>query len=183
MAVGNVKKLKDNETLRQIDKTGKGMIGEFKEFALRGNVVDLAVGVIIGGAFQTIVNSIVKDVIMPLISWAIGKVDYSNMFIALGKIPADADPAKLQNLAYVRDTLGLPVFAYGSFITVLINFLIMAFIIFLLVKGINTLRNLHSKPEEAEEPATKICEYCKSEIPRDAVRCPHCTSLLDEKDT
>jgi large conductance mechanosensitive channel len=120
------------------------IVKEFKEFALKGNVMDLAVGVIIGGAFSTIVNSIVKDLIMPIVGVATGGLDFSNQFIRLGGIPAsfkgNADSYKdLQ-------TAGVAVFGYGSFITVLINFIILAFIIFMMVKFINNLR----KPSAAE---------------------------------
>jgi len=125
------------------------IVKEFKEFALKGNVMDLAVGVIIGGAFSSIVNSIVKDLIMPIVGLATGGLDFSNMFIRLGDIPATykGSPGSYKDL----QTAGVAVIGYGSFITVLINFIILAFIIFLMVKFINNLR----KPAEAapEEPA------------------------------
>jgi large conductance mechanosensitive channel len=122
------------------------MVKEFKEFALKGNVMDLAVGVIIGGAFSTIVNSIVKDLIMPVVGLATGGLDFSNKFIRLGEIPASfkGSPESYKDL----QTAGVAVFGYGSFITVLINFIILAFIIFLMVKFINNLR----KPAPAEAP-------------------------------
>jgi large conductance mechanosensitive channel len=116
---------------------------EFKAFAVKGNVIDLAVGVIIGGAFGKIVDSLVTDIIMPLVGAVFGKLDFSNMFIALGTVPAGTAPT----LAAVK-AAGVPVFAYGSFITVAINFLILAFIIFLMVKQINRM-----KAEEAAAPA------------------------------
>lgn len=119
-----------------------GMLQEFKEFAVKGNVVDLAVGVIIGGAFGKIVDSVVSDLVMPLVGAAVGKLDFSNMFIALGSIPAGT--------ATTLDALkkaGVPVFAYGSFITVAVNFAILAFIIFLMVKQINRFK------KEAPPPA------------------------------
>jgi large conductance mechanosensitive channel len=127
------------------------MIQEFKEFALKGNVMDLAVGVIIGGAFSTIVNSVVKDLIMPIVGLATGGLDFSNMFVRLGHIPATykGNPESYKDL----QTAGVAVIGYGSFITVLINFVILAFIIFLMVKFINNLR----KPSEAaaaEPPPT-----------------------------
>jgi large conductance mechanosensitive channel len=114
------------------------MIEEFKSFALKGNVMDLAVGVIIGGAFSTIVNSIVKDLIMPIVGLVTGGLDFSNMFIKLGEIPPTfkGNPGSYKDL----QTAGVAVFGYGSFITVLINFIILAFIIFLMVKFINRLR-------------------------------------------
>jgi large conductance mechanosensitive channel len=123
------------------------MIKEFKEFAVKGNVMDLAVGVIIGGAFSSIVNSVVKDLIMPVIGVVTGGLDFSNMFVRLGNIPATykGNPDSYKDL----QTAGVAVFGYGSFITVLINFIILAFIIFLMVKFINKLR----KPEEAAAPA------------------------------
>ncbi|WP_233801229.1 large conductance mechanosensitive channel protein MscL [Paraburkholderia sp. HP33-1] len=127
------------------------MIQEFKEFALKGNVMDLAVGVIIGGAFSTIVNSVVKDLIMPVVGLATGGLDFSNMFIRLGHIPATykGNPESYKDL----QTAGVAVIGYGSFITVLINFIILAFIIFLMVKFIN---NLRKAPEAApaEPPPT-----------------------------
>ncbi len=131
------------------------MVKEFKEFALKGNVMDLAVGVIIGGAFSTIVNSIVKDLIMPVVGVATGGLDFSNKFVRLGHIPPSfkGSPESYKDL----QTAGVAVFGYGSFITVLINFLILAFIIFLMVKFINNLR----KPAEAAaaaapEPAEEV---------------------------
>jgi large conductance mechanosensitive channel len=108
---------------------------EFKEFAMKGNVVDLAVGVIIGGAFGKIVDSIVGDLIMPIIGAIIGKVDFSSLFIELGKVP-DGVPHTLDALRKA----GVPVFAYGSFITILINFIILAFVIFLMIKQMNRLK-------------------------------------------
>jgi large conductance mechanosensitive channel len=112
-----------------------GMMQEFKEFAVKGNVIDLAVGVIIGAAFSKIVDSVVSDLILPLVGAVIGKLDFSNLFIVLGSVPAGT--------ATTLDALrkaGVPVFAYGSFITVAVNFLILAFIIFLMIKQINRLK-------------------------------------------
>jgi large conductance mechanosensitive channel len=119
-------------------KPRMSMIQEFKSFALKGNVMDLAVGVIIGGAFSTIVNSIVKDLIMPVVGLVTGGLDFSNMFVRLGEIPPTfkGNPGSYKDL----QTAGVAVFGYGSFITVLINFIILAFIIFLMVKFINKLR-------------------------------------------
>jgi len=111
------------------------MIEEFKSFAIKGNVVDLAVGVIIGGAFGKIVDSVVGDLIMPLVGAVIGKLDFSNLFIVLGTVPAGAD----LSLAALKKA-GVPVFAYGSFITVAVNFIILAFIIFMMVQQINRLK-------------------------------------------
>ena len=159
-------------------KKKKGIIGEFKEFALKGNVVDLAIGVIIGGAFQGIVKSLVDDIIMPLVSGIFGNVDFTNRYLVLrGDVPAGT------SLAAAKE-MGAITFNYGSFITVLINFLILAVIIFLMVKAINKLRDipLKKKVEIIEEaPTTKMCPYCKTEISIEAVRCPHCTSDLKEE--
>lgn len=135
----------------------KKLVQEFKDFALRGNVMDLAVGVIIGAAFQAIINSLVNDIISPLIG-----------------LIANTD------LSYLVATVGDVEIRYGAFITAIINFILMAIIIFFLVKGMNALADMGSKKkEEPAAPATKICPYCKSEIPLDAVRCPHCTSTLE----
>ncbi|RPE67508.1 large conductance mechanosensitive channel [Tibeticola sediminis] len=111
------------------------MVSEFKEFALKGNVMDLAVGVIIGGAFGKIVDSLVGDVIMPLVSAVVGKIDFSNLFIVLGQVPAGT-PMTLDALKKA----GVPVLAYGNFITVAVNFLILAFVIFLMIKQVNRLK-------------------------------------------
>ena len=124
-----------------------GMIQEFKEFAVKGNVIDLAVGVIIGGAFGKIVDSIVGDLIMPLVGAVIGKLDFSNLFWVLGAIP----PGTASTLAELNKA-GVPVFAYGSFITILINFVILAFIIFMLVKWINRLKADAPAPAPAADP-------------------------------
>jgi large conductance mechanosensitive channel len=118
-----------------------GMIQEFKEFAIKGNVIDLAVGVIIGGAFGKIVDSVVADLIMPVVGAAFGKLDFSNLFLVLGSVP----PGTSTTLDALRKA-GVPVFAYGSFVTVAVNFAILAFIIFLMVKQINRLKR--------EAPAT-----------------------------
>jgi large conductance mechanosensitive channel len=125
-----------------------GMMQEFKDFAMKGNVVDLAVGVIIGAAFGKIVDSLVKDIIMPLVGVVFGNVDFSNMFTILGKIPADYKGA----MTYADLTkAGVNVFAYGNFITILINFLILAFIIFMMVKQMNKMKK--AEPA-APAPAT-----------------------------
>ena len=124
-----------------------GMIQEFKEFAVKGNAMDLAVGVIIGGAFGKIVDSIVGDLIMPLVSRIVGKIDFSNLFVILGD-----NPSNLVALADIKKA-GIPVFAYGSFLTILVNFIILAFIIFMMVKQMNRMRNEAPAPEP-EAPAT-----------------------------
>jgi len=137
----------------------KGFINEFKTFIMRGNVMDLAVGVIIGGAFQAIINSLVNDVVMPVISLITGGVDFSEWKIMLGEGEAAAS------------------INYGLFITAVINFLLMALVIFCFIKFMNRLAERVKKEEEvAEEATTKVCPYCKSEIPVDATKCAHCTS-------
>jgi len=138
-------------------------VTEFKAFLLKGNVIDLAVGVIIGGAFQKIVSSLVDDLVMPLMGLILGKLDFSKRTIDL------------------PDLEGNPIITikYGSFITNVTNFVIMGFVIFLLVKGINKLREIRID-KKAEEPTTKKCQFCCSEINVKATRCPHCTSGLDD---
>lgn len=150
----------------------KGFGAEFKKFIMRGNVIDLAVGVIVGGAFQAIVKSLVDDVVMPVISLATKGVDFANWFIAL-------DGGEYATLEAAQ-AAGASVLSYGNFISAILNFLIMAFVVFLLVKGINTIADkTKKKAEEAPAaPTTKACPYCKSEIAIEATRCPHCTSQL-----
>ena len=144
------------------------MLKEFKEFALKGNMIDLAVGVIIGGAFNSLVTSLVDNIIMPVISIFTGKIDFSNLFLSL-------DGKEYDTLAQAQKA-GTATLNYGTFITGLLNFIIMAFVVFLLVKAMNKLRTHNEVPQEA---TTKICPHCKSEIHIDADRCPHCTSKLD----
>lgn len=150
----------------------KGIMAEFKEFVLRGNVVDLAVGVIIGAAFQAIVNSLVKDIISPLIGVITGGVDFSNKFALLYSAPDGADVSTLQ----AAQALG-PVFAYGSFITAVINFFIMAVVIFFMIKVINSLRGKKQQAEPAA-PVDKECPFCYTRVNINATRCPNCTSQL-----
>lgn len=147
---------------------------EFKTFILRGNVMDMAVGVIIGGAFQGIVNSLVNDVIMPVVTKITGGIDFKNWFIAL-------DGSHYTTLAAAQEA-GAATLNYGVFLTAVIQFLIMAFVIFSLVKGMNKLaeKTLLRKEEAPAEPTTKVCPFCKSEIAIEATRCPHCTSELVE---
>lgn len=145
-----------------------GLVSEFKEFIMRGNVMDMAVGVIVGGAFNTIVSSLVDDVIMPVISLATGKIDFTSLFIAL-------DGGSYKSLAQAKEE-GAAVFAYGSFIQNVLQFLIVAFVLFMVIKGMNKLR----KPEPEAAPTTKICPFCKNEVPIEATRCGFCTSELSE---
>jgi large conductance mechanosensitive channel len=147
-----------------------GLVKEFKEFALRGNAVDLAVGVIIGAAFGKIVTSIVNDLLMPPIGMVLGNVTFSERFISL-------DPAKTAGLPLAEARTKGAIIAYGSFINTVIDFFIVAVCVFLLVKGINALEKAarHGTPEE---PATKDCPRCLSQIAFKATRCPHCTSEL-----
>ncbi|MBE6771356.1 MAG: large conductance mechanosensitive channel protein MscL [Ruminococcaceae bacterium] len=150
----------------------KGFMAEFKKFIMRGNVVDLAVGVIIGGAFQAIVKSLVDDIVMPVISLATKGLDFANWFVALdGNEYATLELAKEAGAATVN---------IGTFVSAILNFLVMAFVIFLLVKGINNVSEKAKKKEEEAPaaPTTKECPYCKSEIAIEATRCPNCTSQL-----
>lgn len=143
------------------------MLKEFKEFIMRGNVLDLAVAVIIGAAFGAIVTSFVNDIIMPPIGLLLGNVDFSNLFINLSETP-------YQSLAEAQNA-GAPTINYGLFLNTIINFIIIAFAIFLVIKAANRLQKA---PEPAQEPTTKECPFCLSSIPIKATRCPHCTSQL-----
>jgi large conductance mechanosensitive channel len=148
------------------------MLKEFKEFAMRGNVVDMAVGIIIGGAFGTIVKSLVADVIMPPIGLALGGVDFSNLFLTL-KDGGTAGP--YETLASAQEA-GAVVISYGVFLNAVISFLIVAFAVFLLIRAINRLQREKEAPPAA--PTTKDCPYCLSAIAIKATRCPNCTSQL-----
>lgn len=158
-----------------------GWIDEFKKFIMRGNVIDLAVGVIIGGAFQSIVTSVINDLVMPFIGLLTGDVNFVDQFVVL-RVPEGVDKATLTTLE-AATAAGATTFNYGKFITALINFLIMALVIFMLVKLINKISALGKKKEEEIQevaPTTKKCPFCCSEIDIEATRCPHCTSLLEE---
>jgi len=140
---------------------------QFKEFAVKGNAVDIAVGVIIGAAFGKIVASIVEDLLMPPVGRLVGNLDFSNLYLPLSdKITPGLPLAEARKLG--------PVFAYGNFITITINFVIVAFCIFLVVKGINKLKQPKSGP-----PVAKDCPACAMSIPIKATRCPHCTTELN----
>jgi len=149
------------------------MFKEFREFAMRGNVVDMAVGIIIGGAFGTIVKSLVSDVIMPPIGLMMGGVDFSNLFLVLKEGAAPGPYAALAD----AQAAGAVTINYGVFINVVISFVIVAFAVFLLIRAMNKLKR---KEEEAPpaEPTTKDCPHCCSSIPLKASRCPNCTSEL-----
>ena len=142
------------------------MLEDFKEFIARGNVVDMAVGIIVGAAFGGIVTSLVNDVIMPPVGVALGGADFSNLFVSL-------DWQKYPSLAAAK-AAGAPTIAYGVFVNTVINFLIIAFAIFMLVRAVNRLK----RPAPAAVPTTKDCPYCFSAIPLRATRCGHCTSEL-----
>lgn len=142
------------------------MFKEFKEFAMRGNVLDLAIGVIIGAAFGNIVTSAVNDVIMPPVGLLVGKVDFKDLFVSL-------DGRTFESLAKAKEA-GAPVLAYGQFLNTVLNFLIVAFVIFMIVKQVNRLK----KPAPAAAVATKTCPYCANDVPLNAVRCGFCTSDL-----
>ncbi len=138
-----------------------GMLREFKEFAMRGNVVDMAAGIIIGSAFGQIVNSLVKDVFMPPIGWVLGNVDFSNLSITLLEKSATAEAVTIR---------------YGAFINTVVDFVIVSFVIFLVVKEMNRIKRRTEAPAAA--PTTKECPKCCSVIPLKATRCPHCTAEL-----
>ncbi|MBR1477721.1 MAG: large conductance mechanosensitive channel protein MscL [Lachnospiraceae bacterium] len=154
----------------------KSVVAEFKEFIMRGNVMDLAVGVIIGGAFQAIINSLVNDIIMPVITVITGGIDFTNWFISL-------DGTKYSSLAAAQEA-GASTLNYGVFITAVINFLLMATVIFCIIKAMNKAAAkaaaLKKEEKKIEAPTTKKCKFCKSEIDIEATRCPHCTSQIIE---
>ena len=171
--MGKLKKVKDMAQgidLEKVKGKSKGFVSEFKDFAMKGNVLDLAIGMIIGSAFTSIVNSLVNDMLMPVISWATGGLDFSEWFVAL-------NGEKYASLAEAQSA-GAAIFAYGNFITAVVNFILVALAIFIIFKKILTS---HKKEEaqEAAEPTEKECPYCKSKIAIDATRCPHCTSELE----
>ena len=158
------------------------MLKEFKKFISRGNVMDLAVGVIVGGAFQKIVTSFVNDIIMPFIGLITGGINFNDQFVIL-KMPEGAEvSADMVKTLDEAKAIGATTFNYGAFITTVLDFIIMAFVVFLLVKGINKVKDMTEKKEEEAAPAaptTKKCPYCLSEIPIDAKKCAHCTSDVE----
>jgi len=148
----------------------KGFLKEFREFAMRGNVVDMAVGIIIGAAFGAIVKSLVSDIIMPPIGLILGNVDFSNLFVVLKEGAAQAGPYASLDAAQKAGAVTLN---YGLFLNSVVTFLIVAFAVFLLVRGLNRL-----KRQEEAAPTTKECPHCLSKVPVKAVRCAYCTSDL-----
>jgi large conductance mechanosensitive channel len=148
------------------------MFREFKEFAIRGNVVDLAVGLIIGAAFGKIVTSFVNDILMPPIGLLLGRVNFENLFVTLGG-PSYASLAEAK-------AAGAPTVNYGVFINNVLDFILVAFAVFLLIRWINRLRR---HPEAAPTPTTRSCPYCLSTIPLQAIRCPQCTSEVEPQRT
>ena len=149
----------------------KDFIKEFKEFALKGSVIDLAIGLMVGTAFNTVVNSLVKDILTPPIGLLLNKVDFNNLFVSL-------NGAHYATLALAQQA-NAPVLTYGVFINNIISFIITAFAIFLIVKQINRLRSRHDQGKDAV-PTNKTCQYCFSSIPIKATRCPNCTSILEQ---
>jgi large conductance mechanosensitive channel len=148
----------------------KKFMAEFKKFALKGNMIDLAVGVIIGGAFNALVSSLVNDIIMPALSIFTGKMDFANWFLALdGNTYETIEAAKEAGVATIN---------YGNFISGIISFIIMAFVVFMMVRAINKLKK--DEPAAPAAPTTKKCPFCKTDIPLEATKCPHCTSTLEE---
>ena len=145
------------------------IVSEFKEFAMKGNVVDLAVGVIIGGAFGKIVDSFVKDVVMPIIGRMLGGVDFKHLYLNLGD--------KAFETLEAAEKAGAPIVKYGAFINSVVDFVIIAFAIFMAIKVMNRLKRAEEAPPAAE-PTTRECPHCLSAIPLKATRCPHCTSQL-----
>jgi large conductance mechanosensitive channel len=158
--------MKDEVEIKQVIDRGGHMLKEFKEFAVKGNVLELAIGFIIGTAFSKIVTSFVSDILMPPIGLLLNKVDFANLYINLSGVsyPSLADAQKA----------GAATINYGLFLNTIINFIIVAFVLFLVVRQMNRMR----RPAAPAAPETKTCPYCSTEIPVKATRCPHCTSQL-----
>lgn len=146
------------------------MIKEFREFVMRGSVLDLAIGIIIGAAFTAVVNSFVADILMPPIGMLLGGVDFSNLYISL-------DGNTYESLAAAQ-VAGAPTINYGLFIMALIDFLIVAFVLFLIIRQVNKMR-AEKEEEVPAEPTTKECPFCRLDVAIEASRCPHCTSELE----
>jgi large conductance mechanosensitive channel len=146
------------------------MLKEFRDFAMRGNVVDLAIGIIIGGAFGKIVNSLVNDVLMPPLGLLLGRVNFSSLFFSLSG-------QHYESIAQAK-AAGAATLNYGEFINTIVNFIIIAFAVFLLVRQINKLTSKFAPNQAPPSPTTKECPYCISTIALKATRCPHCTAVL-----
>jgi large conductance mechanosensitive channel len=153
-----------------------GMVKEFKEFVARGNVMDMAIGIVLGAAFGAITKSMVDDVLMPPIGLLLGGVDFGNLFVVLREGIA-AGP--YLTVADAKEA-GAVILTYGIFFQTIINFLIIAFAVFLLVKGVNRLKRAQEEPQPAAAPVTRDCPYCTMAIPLQARRCPQCTSEIEK---
>ncbi len=153
------------------------ILAEFKKFAMRGNVLDMAVGIIIGAAFGKIVDSLVKDMIMPPIGLLLGKVDFANLFFVLKE---GATAAPYASLSAAQEA-GAVTINIGSFINTIISFVIVAFAVFMLIKAMNTVQEKLDKSEKDAAPTTKKCPFCCSDINISAVKCPQCTADLEKK--
>jgi large conductance mechanosensitive channel len=160
-----------------VEKEGvsMGMLKEFKEFAVKGNVVDMAIGIVIGAAFGTIIKSLVADVIMPPIGLLLGGVDFSNLFIILKQ---GTEVAATYATMAEAQAAGAVTLNYGQFINTIISFLIVAFAIFMLIRSMNKLKRAEEAPPAAA-PTTKECQFCLTAIPVKATRCPNCTSNIE----
>jgi large conductance mechanosensitive channel len=148
------------------------MLKEFREFVARGNVIDLAVGVIMGAAFGRIVTTLVEGVIMPPLGLLLGRTDFSGLFLVL-----DSSKGIPVSLAEAKER-GIPVVAYGQFVNEIVSFLILAIAVFLLVKQVNRIKSAFEQPSAATAPTTRECPFCAMAVPHRAKRCPHCTSQL-----
>ncbi len=166
--MGKLKDVKKDVNIDEVKEMSRSFIKEFKEFAMKGNVVDLAIGMIVGSAFTSIINSLVKDIISPLIGILTGGLDFSQLYIPL-------DGNTYESLTVAQEA-GAAVLTYGNFVTAVVNFLIVALVIFIVFKKILAPRK---KVEAPVAPTTKECSFCKSTIHIDATRCPHCTSELN----
>lgn len=152
------------------------ILTEFKKFAMRGNVMDMAVGIIIGAAFGKIVDSLVKDIIMPPLGILLGKIDFANLFFVLKD--GTGNPAPYASLSAAQEA-GAVTLNFGSFLNTIISFTIVAFAVFMLIKTMNTVQDKLDKKEKETAPQTKECPFCCSQIPVKATKCPHCTADLD----
>lgn len=152
----------------------KGFLKDFRDFAVKGNVVDMAIGIIIGAAFTAIVNNLVKNIITPFIGLITGGIDFTNMFFTLTD---GSKPGPYPTLAAAQDA-GAVTVNVGLFINSVISFVIVAFVCYLMVRGIAKLKRKQEAAAEAEAPETKSCTYCFTDVPVKATRCPHCTSEL-----